>query len=80
MLKFPYPVKFVAANNKEFNIRVTKPNKRSWWLQLLDKDGNAIKSIKVSKTSLKLRYPSERGLLTGPACLRTLLKERTTNG
>lgn len=82
MIKFPYPVKFVATGNKEFNVKVTKPNKRSWWLVLLDKNGDTIKSIKVSKASVKLRYPSASGsnLLNGPGCLRQLLKERDKNG
>lgn len=76
MLKFPYPVKFVAANKREFNIRITKPNKRSWWLQLLDDNNKPIKTIKVSKTSVKLRYPAKNGgTIDGPTILRTLVKE-----
>ena len=76
-LNFPYPVKFVAANGNEFDVRVTKPNKRSWWLSILDKNGGVVKTIKVSKTSAKLRYRNQKGgLSNGTEILKSLVRER----
>ena len=84
-LTFPYPIKFIANNKKEFRVRVTKPNKRSWWLMLLTPDGAPIKVVKVSKTSPKLYYPTQNGgVCNGPQVLREIIKVRNsleaTNG
>ena len=76
-IMFPYPVKFVSTDGTEFDVRVTKPNKRSWYISLLDKNGGVVKTIKVSKTSIKLRYKNQKGgLSNGIEILQQIVRER----
>lgn len=62
-MDFPYPIRFIASDGTSFKVRISKTNKHSWWLKLLDTEGNELKLIKVQKRSSKLFYhdPQKRG-------------------
>lgn len=76
-MDFSYPVKFVSSDGLEFKVRITKVNKHSWWLKLLDATGKEINLIKVQKRSSKVFYhhPQKGGdLIDGKTFFKTFFQ------
>ena len=74
-MDFPYPLRFISSDGKQFKVRITKINRHSWWLKILDGDIE-VKLIKIQKRSPKLIYHDDKGGETNGKAIFNEIKQK----